>query len=155
MEDPNYRALMDYAMRALGQRAHTTHELKIKLKKRPQFSMDLCKQVIARLVELDLLNDEKYIRNTVQDAANFKYSGLLKVAHKLHQRGISMDQTQAIWSEMQVNEKEIAEKALSRITKKLSLLPREKRYAKKAQYLASRGFSPQIIFQLVRTEDFS
>lgn len=33
MEDPAYRNLMDYSMRALGRRAHTEFEMRKKLKK--------------------------------------------------------------------------------------------------------------------------
>jgi SOS response regulatory protein OraA/RecX len=155
MEDAAYRKLMDYSMRALGQRAHTIHELRTKLKKRPHHTTPLEEQVISRLLELNLLNDEQYIENTIRNAANFQYNGPLKTAYNLSKKGISTKKTREIWRQMEVDEREVAEKALAKIAKKLSKLPREKRYAKRAQYLASRGFSPQVIFQLARGDQLS
>lgn len=153
MEDAVYRKLMDYAMRALGQRAHTVHELRKKLKKRPNHTTPLEEKVISRLLELDLLNDEKYLQNAIRNAANFKCDGPLKTAFNLSKKGIAIEKTQAMWAEMKVDEMEVAQKALAKIAKKLARLPREKHFNKRVQYLASRGFSPNVIYQLARVED--
>ncbi len=59
--DPNYQPLMEYALRALSRRAHTTHELKDKLKKRPQHTAQLETAVINRLLELKLFDDEDFL----------------------------------------------------------------------------------------------
>ncbi len=70
MEDENYRKLMDYAMRALSRRAHTVHEMGTKLKKRPQYTPALEQKVVMRLTELNLLNDDDFTRNLIENAVN-------------------------------------------------------------------------------------
>ena len=151
MEDPAYRKLMDYAMRSLGRRAHTTSELRDKLKKRPLHNEVLESAIITRLEELDLLNDEKFTRNLIEDAVNYKFHGRMKVGQKLHTKGISFKELNRIWNEMEINEKEIAKNALARAQKRFKSLPKDKLYQKRAQFLASRGFSPEIVFELAKS----
>jgi SOS response regulatory protein OraA/RecX len=153
MEDPFYRELMNYAMRTLARRAHTVQELRGKLKKRPQHSSELEDQIIGRLIELKLLDDEAYVRRTLESAAHFKHEGYLKVASKLTHKGIPLDQTRDAWHELDLPEKEIARAALAKAQKRFQSLPREKIYQKKVQFLAARGFDPSIIFELAKEHD--
>lgn len=154
MEDPSYRELMNYAMRALSHRAHTTHELAEKLKKRPHHSPERESLVLARLLELGLLNDDAFIQRTIEEATQFRLQGPLKVASRLYKRGISMKQTQEIWRSSGISERELAEEALKRAHKRFDQaegkprLSEKKLYQRKAQFLASRGFSPDIIYSL-------
>jgi regulatory protein len=153
MEDPAYRKLMDYAMRALSRRAHTTFELSEKLKKRYQYSQPLAAQVIARLQELNLLNDQNYIRTAIEQTTRFRLQGRLKVASRLYKKGISMKETEEIWNSMELPERELALQALERAQKRFARVPQEKLYQKRAQFLASRGFSPEIIFELAKPHE--
>ena len=139
---------MNYCMRALSQRAHTTHELEGKLKKRPHYSLERGKAVLSRLQELGLLNDEAFIRRTVEEAAQFRFQGPLKVASRLYKRGIPMKQTQEIWRTSGISERELAEEALKRVAKRFAKLPKNKLYQRRAQFLASRGFSADVIYSL-------
>ena len=152
MEDPAYRKLMDYAMRSLGRRAHTTSELRDKLKKKPLHSANLENAIITRLGELDLLNDEKFTRNLIEDAVNYKFHGRMKVGQKLHRKGIPFKEMNRIWNEMEINEKEVAQSALARAEKRFKSLQKEKLYQKRAQFLAARGFSPEIVFELAKSQ---
>lgn len=161
MEDPNYRLLMDYAMRALSRRSHTVHELRVKLKKRTQHQTNNLafdqnnnniEKIILRLKELNLLNDDEYIRRAIENATSFKLQGLMKVAQSLHLKGIAIENTKRIWNSMKINEKEVAKLALKKIQKRVSKLPQAKRFNKRAQFLASRGFSVGIVFELAKHE---
>ena len=153
MENPAYRQLMDYAMRALSQRAHTTFELSEKLKKRPQFTPELVAQVLARLQELNLLNDETYIRTAIEQATRFRHQGRLKIASRLYKKGIPMKQTEEMWNNMELPERELAHEALKRAQKRFARVPKEKLYQKRAQFLASRGFSAETIFELAKPDE--
>jgi SOS response regulatory protein OraA/RecX len=157
METPQYRALMDYAMRALARRAHTVHELETKLKRRPEGTQELTETVLERLEELGLVNDEFYLKNTIENAIRSHSQGYLKVASKLAHKGISIDQTKAVWKELvntlEVDEKELAKKALAKAHKRFRNVPKEKLYVKRAQFLASRGFSPELVFELAKSEE--
>lgn len=150
MEDPAYRKLMDYAMRALGQRAHTTHELRIKLKKRPHYTKQIEEQIINRLMELNLLNDEEFVKRAIEDAVNFRLQGRLKILQRLKQKGISRMQVNQIWDALNIAEKEVARQALEKAKKRFANTPKEKLYEKRARFLASRGFPPEIVFSVIK-----
>lgn len=148
MQDPVYHKLMEYAMRSLARRAHTVHELRKKLRKRPLYSLDLESQIIARLKELKLLDDEAYVQRAVEQASTFTYQGRFKVAQKLKLKGIPYELTNRVWNDMEIEEARVAQLALKKIEKRLQALPKEKRQAKRAQFLAGRGFTPEIVFEL-------
>jgi len=150
MEDPNYRVLMDYAMRALGQRAHTIFEMREKLKKRPHHTAELEEIIISRLKELKLLDDEAFIRRRIENAINFSYEGQFKIDQKLYTKGIPLEDTQLLWDSMKIDEFEVAKNALKKISKRISRAPKAQRFNKRAQFLASRGFSPSVVFELSR-----
>lgn len=153
MEDAVYRDLMNYALRALTRRAHTTFELREKLKKRPNSTPTLENQVIARLIDLGLLNDEAYLRTAIDSATRVKPQGRFKLANKLYRKGIPMKDTEQVWKEMEIDEKALALDALARAHKRFAKVPPEKLYQKRAQFLASRGFSPEVIFELAKSEE--
>lgn len=152
LNNPNYRELMNYAMRALTRRAHTVSEMEKKLAKRPHFEPKLAKQVIARLLEIKLLDDEAYIHRFIESATEFRHQGLHKVAQRLQKKGIPYKQVQQIWEGMKIDEKALAQAALKKYEKRLHNTPKEKRYQKRAQHLASRGFSPQVVYALAKDD---
>lgn len=141
---------MDYAMRALSRRAHTGFELREKLKKRPNHTPQLEDQVLERLQELNLINDENYVRSAIEEASKYKLQGRYKLASRLQQKGIPFKDTETLWNEAQISERELAEEALKRAQKRFENVPPEKLYQRRAQFLASRGFSPEIIFELAK-----
>ncbi|MFT7184426.1 MAG: SOS response regulatory protein OraA/RecX [Oceanicoccus sp.] len=147
--EASYQLLMEYALRSLSRRSHTVHEMREKLKKRPHYTTEFEQAVIIRLLELNLLNDELYVHRAVETAAHFRYQGLYKVAERLKRKGIPFEQTEKQWKDLDISEKEIAASALKKIEKRLTRLPKEKHYQKKAQFLAGRGFSPAVIFDLI------
>lgn len=153
MQDPSYQNLMEYALRALSRRAHTIFEMSEKLQKRPHHTQSIEEKIIARLIELNLLNDEAYIKRAIESAVNYKYEGLYKVTQKLYKKGIPIEDTQKIWKEMKVPERDVAIKALKKAEKSMARAPKAKRYLKRAQYLASRGFTPDIVLDLAKLDE--
>lgn len=153
MDDTSYQILMNYALRALSRRAHTVHEMRTKLKKRPHYRPEYENAIIERLQELNFLNDEAYVERAIESASEVRHQGLYKLAERLKLKGIPFKLVESKWRAMQLNEREIAEAALRKLNAKLLNVPREKHYQKRAQFLASRGFSPEIIFELAKGED--
>ncbi|QQR54621.1 regulatory protein RecX [Candidatus Peregrinibacteria bacterium] len=157
MEDPNLRSLMDYALRALARRAHTSHELLVKLRRRANFTEALGTRVIQRLEELKLLNDTELIKSQLLNAVHYRHQGHLKVASKLYKKGIPLSQTKAAWVELkkseQLSERELALAALEKAKKRFQNLPPQKQYQRRAQFLASRGFSPELTFELAKPDE--
>lgn len=138
-------------MRALSRRAHTSFELREKLKKRPNHTPQLEELVLARLTELKLIDDETYVRRTIDQATRFKPQGCIKVASRLQRKGIDLKDTTVIWNDMEISERELALQALKSAEKRFIRVAPEKLYQRRAQFLASRGFSPEIVFELAKT----
>lgn len=152
MQDPTYNKLMEYAMRALARRAHTAHELQVKLRKRQHHTPENEVKIIDRLKELNLINDEAYIRRVIEQASQYSYQGRFKVSQKLKHKGIPYKTTDIIWDEMKIDERAVAKNALKKIQKRIKDLPTHKRQSKRAQFLAGRGFPPNIVFDLCKEE---
>ena len=151
MEDPIQRSLMDYALRALARRAHTSHELLVKLRRRANFTEALGERVIERLQELKLINDSELVKSQLSDAVHYRHQGHLKVASKLFRKGIPFAQTKAAWDSLKkdenLSERDLALAALEKAKKRFENLPPEKQYQRRASFLASRGFSPELTFE--------
>ncbi len=152
--DAPYQALMDYAMRALSRRAHTSHEFKKKLNKRNPLDPSLNERVLNRLFELKLLDDEAYVQRAIEQAT-LQLNGYRKVAQKLHLKGIPLKKSSEVWKAMEVDEAALARTLLEKHEKRWIDLPKPKRLQKRAQFLASRGFPPSLVFQLAKRDETS
>lgn len=161
MESNLYKVLLNYSMRALTRRAHTEFEMRQKLQKYMQkyfkdnSTKDLEDTVIARLKDFKFLDDAALIESQIHSAAEHRFEGKIKLAARLRKKGISFSETSLAWKESDLSEREIAIKALKHAQKRFARLPGEKLYQRKAQFLASRGFSPEIIFELARTDEIA
>ena len=140
-EDPNYRKLLNYALRALAKRSLTSMEVREKLRKRPGFTFEIAETVLSRLKELSLINDENYIKIYIDNSLRLKPQGLFRIANKLKLKGIPHEDTKKIWESFAPSQYELAQNALNKIP--------NKRPDQKARFLASRGFSPDIIYKLL------
>lgn len=141
---------MEYALRALSRRAHTIHEMSTKLRKREGHTPELETAVLTRLMELKYLDDESYIQRAIETATQFRHEGRYKLAQRLYKKGIPLKKTYQHWDQAQPNERAIAEKALKKVLQRCQGLPSEKRYQRISRFLASRGFSPDIVLDLAK-----
>lgn len=153
MEDPKYRSLMDYAFRALARRMHTSMELREKLQKRPHYSKELEDQILHRLCELKLIDDEAFVKLYIDSSVKYRFQGYYKILQTLTLKGIPKEMIKRIWDELKPSEMDLAKQALKKITPRLLRAPQEKRRQKIAYYLAGRGFSSEVIFKLVKLEE--
>jgi regulatory protein len=75
------------AQRALMRRAFSIHEMKQHLERRAE-EKDLVAPVIARLRELNYLNDEKYALDYAAQHAKLRRQGRFRIARELRGRGV-------------------------------------------------------------------
>ena len=78
----------DYALWLLGRRAYTTAELRARLRRRSLPEAD-AERVVARLVELGLLDDRAYARDHVERRAATR--GRLALQQELRRKGVAED----------------------------------------------------------------
>ncbi len=154
MEDIHYQGLMNLALKALARRAHTTQEIQKKLEKSPHYEQAQAERVMGRLKELNFLNDAVYLQSAVENGARYRLQGPLKIASRLSHKGISLKQTQETWKALELPEKELARAALQKAQKRFLGLEPGKRFQRRAQFLAARGFSPEIVFELAKEGEY-
>ncbi|MGH9684812.1 MAG: regulatory protein RecX [Candidatus Acidiferrales bacterium] len=75
------------ALRALMRRAHSIHEMKEYLDRRAE-DKDLIPPVIARLRELDYLDDARYALDYAHRHAQLRRQGRYRIARELRGRGV-------------------------------------------------------------------
>ena len=75
------------AQRALMRRAFSIHEMKQHLERRAE-DKDLIPPVIARLRELNYLNDEKFALDYAAQHAKLRRQGRFRITRELRQRGV-------------------------------------------------------------------
>jgi regulatory protein len=75
------------AQRALMRRAHSIHEMKQHLERRAE-NKDLVPPIIARLRELNYLDDAKYALNYASQHVKIRRQGRFRIARELRARGV-------------------------------------------------------------------
>ena len=144
MESPAYQQIYSYALRALTRRAHTSYELKQKLRSRPGCTASIAEQVVTRLTEQRFLDDEEYVRRAVEHAVAYRLEGLSRLSQRLFAKGISSDQTRSMWNSMEIDEEALAQKILNKWGKRFANLEPYERYQKSLALLQRRGLSLQL-----------
>ena len=76
------------AQRALMRRAHSIHEMKQHLERRAE-NKELVPTIIARLRELNYLDDAKYALNYAAQHVKVRRQGRFRIARELHARGVA------------------------------------------------------------------
>jgi regulatory protein len=79
--------LYDVAVRALMRRAHSVHEMKLKLERRSNNKL-LVQVVMARLKENGMIDDAKYAKQFARQRTDSRKQGKFRVVRDLRARGI-------------------------------------------------------------------
>ena len=83
-------ALFEYAVRALGRRAHTERELRLKLERRAAKESDVA-ATIERLRGLDYLDDERTAESYARSRKDLESLGRRRVLSDLRRRGVDQE----------------------------------------------------------------
>lgn len=83
------RIAFNSAMNSLDYRDHSVREMKIKLLRK--FDEECVNSAIERLIELGLLNDERFAENFARELYEHKRFGKNRIKSELFQRGIASD----------------------------------------------------------------
>lgn len=155
MLEENHQKLFDYALRALSKRAHTVYELRQKLRRRKEYNSSAEESVIQRLLELNYLNDEDYLKRIIEKNHEFRFDSRHKFKQLALKKGLSLESFEQEWEVQTPNERELARKALQKRERRWEGLNSEERFKKQVNFLAYKGFSSQIIFDLVKKNENS
>lgn len=145
--DDDLIPLLDMAFFYLKFRPRTIHETREHLYKKVRtthWSHEAVDKVINHLIELKFLDDKVFIDFLVRSRTATKVKGVYAIKQELNKFGVSREMIDEYFSNSEINEEELAKKALARRWEIIRTLPKQKRYEKAINFLARRGFNYEI-----------
>ena len=132
--------LINKGLKLLSYRPRSTSELKFRLSRYKYATPDLVNQTLNHLLDLELLDDQKFASWWVDQRTSHKPKGNIAIKTELIQKGIDRSVIDSVLLSKD-QEVKLAKKLV--ITKKIT--NKQKTY----QYLYSRGFSSNIINSVI------
>jgi regulatory protein len=149
MEEENEKFLVK-AINFVSYRPRSRYETKQYLKRR-KAEDEVISQVLAKLEELNFIDDQKFASWWLEQRLRFRPKGTALIRSELKQKGIASEVIEKTLSNAGGTEAE-TERAKELLAKKLPSwagLPPDKRWQKAAGFLLRRGFPGQIVWSLV------
>lgn len=134
------------AIRLIEYRPRSIAEVKNHLKKK-NFSDLSIEQAIERLIDVDLLNDEKFARYWLEQRNTFKPRSKMALQQELRQKGVDRTIIDATLDTL--DEEDAARRAAQAKARRWKQLPEPEFKKKLGQYLQRQGFSYTIIRELI------
>lgn len=141
----------DQGLKFLGIRFHATAELRTKLFRKEKYDSQEIQDALEKLTRLGFLNDSQFAYDFCQEKLRASSPfGPMKLKYELKKRGISEEIISESFLELDLMESEF-ENALKCAEKKWKTYKRvpelQKKKEKLYRFLASRGYSGNIIHQ--------
>lgn len=145
----NYDKLLQYALRLISNRRYTENEMKQKLQHKNFSNEADIKKVMARVKDLNYINDCEYAKDYISNRLiqNPKGKHLLKI--ELALKGIRQETIDCEIEKADIDEVKIAEDILKRKKQRFDKYSDQKRKEKIMRYLASRGFEFDTIYKIL------
>ena len=157
MEEEEYQKLKKYALKLLSFRPRTKKEISERLRQycnKKNISLKIADQVINYLIEKSFINDEDFTKWWIDQRHSFRPKGISVIKKELLNKGVEIEVIEKELSAYKENPKSEYDLALKLIEKKINvrmkLSTRDKRI-KISNLLARRGFSWDIIYQVIDT----
>jgi len=138
---------LEYAFFLLKLRDRSIGELREKMERKEYPSKEIS-ETIDFLIAKNFLDDERFARNFVRFKKSLKPTGKYYLQNKLRQKKIDNDIIEKVLGENSDQAEEV-EDAADRWLAKNKKVPKEKIYEKLSRYLVSRGFSWEIVKEVV------
>ena len=151
VQEQNYRKALNAALRLLTRRDHSKNELARKLKQRG-IQPEVIDKVILACEEFDYINDERTARLLIGQLIRKGY-GINHIRHELKMKGLRGRRLPEILAESmsEYNEREGAERIVQKYAKRFEReRDPQKRKEKVYRFLYARGFSKEVILELLR-----
>jgi len=149
-------ALHEYALKSLGRRMRSESELRRLMQakvEREESGAAKINKVIARLKEYGYLDDTAFAENYTQLRQQNEKFGARRVSQELNRKGIAQ---QTISETIETKYAEVSEEALAREhleRKRIRKPENEKETARVMRRLVTAGFSPGVIYKIIRQWD--
>jgi regulatory protein len=145
-----FEKFYNYSLRFLSYRQRSEKEVRDKLITK-QVDLQIIEKIISKLKEKKFINDEEFARGWVENRIRFKPRSARLMGMELKQKGISQEiiessiKNQELGPENDLEQaKRLVEKKIGRFRNKFGMT-RNEVYQKLGRFLASKGFSWDII----------
>ena len=113
-------------------------------------SPELQDEIIEKLLDLKLLDDERYLEMYLEEKFNYSTDGSIKIKHKLYQKGFQSKDVDPLLPKYQDLEISNLKKLVS--DRKKSRKNEDKQ--KLIRYLMSKGYEYSMISEVVKEEEY-
>lgn len=141
MLDDTEKQAFDHAIRYLGNREHSRHEIVSKLERRG-FSAEAIEKTLQRLESLALLDDRAFAMHYIGSRSRKKPSGRYKLRYELLKKGVAEEIVDEVLGDF-----DSAEHCLNAALRKLPLLKGDLYYRRRKLhvFLTGRGFDGRTV----------
>lgn len=148
-------AAKEAAFHLLKFRERSTEEIRDRLRKK-QYSAKVIDEVIQHLVDKDFLNDQHFAEMFAEDQLARKNIGPMRLRAELQKKKLPKQLIEHTIEKtyQKYDIREQAEQAAAKKRKTLKNVDAETAYRRLTNYLARRGFSWEVISDVVNREDF-
>lgn len=137
-------------LQMLRRAAQTESQMREKLG-RQQFEEPIIQATIEKLIQLGLINDEKYAHDYVAYRTRTSPLGKYNLSMHLIKKGIHKDVArEAALDLTREEEEQIVHQMMQKKLRTLSRYPKEEQKNKLMRFLASRGFSIDVILNAIK-----
>ncbi len=144
----NKHKFMNLALRYVSKRLKTEHETKNYLKKKGADEV-LINKIMNRLKELDLINDDHYVKSYIHDHTSLSLYSKRKIMYELKKKQIAMDIIEHSFNNDQISDLD----NLKKIIKQKRQVSRYQDNLKLMQYLVRVGFNYQDVKEALKISD--
>lgn len=138
----------DKALRFVMTRPRSLKEVKDYFK-RKEIDNSLHQNILERLEKLELLDDQKFAKWWVEQRLEFKHKSKKDITFELRQKGIDINIIKNVLDDSEMDELKIAKELVVKKEYKWKRYDEDTRKQKITQYLAGKGFSWDVISNIV------
>lgn len=120
--------------------------------RRKQIDDFLHQNILERLEKLELLDDQKFAKWWVDQRLEFKHKSKKDITFELRQKGIDTNIIKNVLDDGEIDELKIAKELIEKKNYKWSRYEEDERKQKITQYLAGKGFSWDVIGQVLNRQ---
>jgi regulatory protein len=148
-DEEKYRSAMERAGRLLANRARTEHEMTTRLGE-AGFDPTTVAAVVARLVELSLIDDLAFAREWIEERARRRPSGPRVLLDQLGRRGVDTETAREALSESGFEETAQAIELAATLVARVARRPLAEQGPRLMQMLLRRGFGYEAAEEAAR-----
>tara|TARA_Y100000310_G_scaffold260414_1_gene269335 strand:- start:1220 stop:1840 length:621 start_codon:yes stop_codon:yes gene_type:complete len=139
-------------LRFVTSRPHSEYEIKLWFR-RKKVNPEQVERVFDRLKNLDMVDDKVFARWWIEQRLTFRPKSQRALIVELRQKGVEREVIEDVLANVEFNEVEVAQKVAEKQKGRLKNLPQDLRNRKLSEYLARRGFSWEVVKQILAKND--